>query len=151
MPPFDPSGAPPPPPNYPPQYGSYPQPGGYPPAPPGYANADEKTFALVAHFGGAVGSIVTGGVLGFVGPLIAYLAKGNQSPTLRAHAVAALNFQILWSIIAFVGVLTACILIGWFVILAAMAMQIIFGIVAGLKANEGILYRYPGSPSFIKG
>ena len=29
------------------------------------------------------------------------LAKGHQSPTVRAHAVAALNFQILWSIIGF--------------------------------------------------
>src|SRR5258706_44006 len=55
--------------------------------------------ALVAHFGGAVGMLVTGGVGGWVAPLIVLLAKGNQSPTVRAHAVNALNFQLLWSIV----------------------------------------------------
>lgn len=111
---------------------------------------DDKTYALVAHFGGALGALVTGGVLGFVGPLIAYLVKGQQSPTVRAHAVAALNFQILWSIIAFVGWLTSCLLIGFLIAFVALAMQIVLGIVAGLKANEGVLYRYPASVSFIK-
>lgn len=89
-------------------------------------------------------------MLGFLGPLIAYLVKGQQSQLVRAHAVAALNFQLLWSLIAFVGVLTSCIGIGVIAILAAMAMQIIFGIMAGIKANEGQFQRYPGSPSFFK-
>ncbi len=46
-----------------------------PPPPPGYANSDEKTWALVAHFGGAAGNLFCG-FLGFVAPLIALLAKG---------------------------------------------------------------------------
>lgn len=124
--------------------------GGYGAPPPGYANNDDKTFALVAHFGGAAGALVTGGVLGFVAPLIAYLVKGQQSPTVRAHAVAALNFQVLWSIVAFLGWLGSCLLIGIPVLLVAMAMQIIFGILAGVKANEGQPYNYPASPSIIK-
>ena len=49
------------------------------PPPPGYANSEEKTWALVAHFGGAAGMFVLGAVFGWVAPLIALLAKGNQS------------------------------------------------------------------------
>ncbi|HEX6686127.1 MAG TPA: DUF4870 domain-containing protein, partial [Candidatus Limnocylindrales bacterium] len=65
-------------------------------APVGYANNEEKTWALIAHFGGAAAALVSGGWLGWVPPLVAMLAKGNESPTVRAHAVAALNFQGLW-------------------------------------------------------
>jgi uncharacterized Tic20 family protein len=104
----------------------------------------------VAHFGGAAGMFLGGGVLGWLAPLIALLARGNQSPTARAHAVAALNFQLLWSVIALVGWILTCVLIGVLIGLAAMVIGIIFGIIAGLKANEGQLYRYPMSINFIK-
>lgn len=137
----------------PPPAGGYPYPsaaGGYGAPPPGYANSDEKTFALIAHFGGAAGAFFLGGVLGFVAPLIAYLAKGQQSATVRAHAVAALNFQVLWSIIAFIGLLTACFLVGIPILVLAIVMQVVFGVIAGVKANEGQLYRYPAAPTFIR-
>jgi uncharacterized Tic20 family protein len=127
--------------------------GGYQPGPgvppPGYASSDDKTWALVAHFGGALGMFVGGGVLGFVAPLIAYSVKGQQSPTVRAHAVAALNFQILWSAIGVVGWILSCVTFG-LITVAAMIVGIIFGIIAGIKANEGQLYQYPMSLSIVK-
>lgn len=118
--------------------------------PPGYASSDEKTWALIAHFGGAAGMFISGGWLGWVGPLISLLAKGNQSPTVRAHAVAALNFQLLWSIVGVVGWLLACIVIGFLAVGLAVALGVIFGIVAGVKANDGQLYQYPLSARFVK-
>lgn len=140
--------APSPPPYTPPPGGGYPTgPGG---PPPGFPNSDDKTWALIAHFGGAAGMLIGVGCAGWLPPLIALLAKGNQSPFVRAHAVAALNFQLLWSIVGIVGWMLFCIVIGWFGILAAMAMGIIFGIVAGLRANEGQFYRYPASINLVK-
>src|SRR5690348_1997805 len=115
----DPNVPPPPPPGgYPPQ-GGYPPPGAYPPpgpaAPPpvGYPTSDDKTWALIAHFGGALGMFLGAGTGGWLAPLIALLVQGQKSPVARAHAVAALNFQLLWSIIGVVGWALACILIGF--------------------------------------
>lgn len=34
--------------------------------------------------------------------------------------------------------------------IAVVVIQILFGIIAGMKANEGQAYRYPMSTSFIK-
>jgi uncharacterized Tic20 family protein len=139
---------------YPPQGGGYPPAGGGyyggGPAPAGYANNDEKTWALVAHFGGAAGALVGGGAGGWIAPLVALLAKGNESPTVRAHAVNALNFQILWSIIAIVGYITMCIFIGFLITLAAWIIATVFGVIAGLKATNGELYNYPMSIKMIK-
>lgn len=117
---------------------------------PGYANSEEKTWALVAHFGGAAGAFVGAGGAGWVAPLIALLAKGNESPTVRAHAVAALNFQILCTIVSIVGWITACIFVGFIAIAAAVIAGTIFGILAGIKANEGELYRYQPTISLVK-
>jgi uncharacterized Tic20 family protein len=138
----------------PPPGGSYPPGGGYQPGPgvppPGYASNEDKTWALVAHFGGALGMFISGGVLGFVAPLIAYAVKGQQSPTVRAHAVAALNFQILWSIITVVCWIAACAVIGFFLAPIAILIEIIFGVIAGVKASNNEQYNYPLSYSFIK-
>ena len=161
-----------PPPGYntpPPGYNPPPQ-GGYgppPPAgpPPGYPSGEDKTYALVAHFGGAVGSLISGGVLGFVGPLIALLARGNQSPVVKEHARNALNFFIPISAAAVVlfiagvcqGYLGGGLLLGlllgtvlWLLHVAVWLLGTIFGIIGGVKANEGTVYRYPLSFPIIK-
>jgi uncharacterized Tic20 family protein len=156
-------GYPPPGGGYPPQ-GGYAAPGydtpgygapgygapGYGAPPVGYANNEDKTWALVAHFGGALGGFVGGGAAGWIAPLVAMLARGNQSPAVRAHAVAALNFHILWSIIAVIGYITMCLLFGFIIVAVAWLVTTIVGIIAGIKANEGQLYRYPMSVSMIK-
>ncbi|HEY6592611.1 MAG TPA: DUF4870 domain-containing protein [Asanoa sp.] len=147
---------------YPPSGGYPPAGGGYPPAgtpgagyygaasPAGYATNDEKTWALVAHFGGAAGAFIGGGTLGWVAPLVALLAKGNESPTVRAHAVAALNFQIVWSVVTIIGWALVFCIVGIVIVPIASIIAIVFGIIAGVKANEGQLYRYPMSINLVK-
>jgi len=94
--------------------------------------------------------LVGGGAGGWVAPLIALLAKGNQSPVVRAHALAALNFQLTWSIVGLIGLVTTCIVIGFIVFPIAMLIGLIFGVVAGVKANEGQLYQYPLSVTMVR-
>ncbi|WP_305788810.1 DUF4870 domain-containing protein [Symbioplanes lichenis] len=125
-------------------YGQQPygqQPYGQPGA--GAAN-DDKTWILISHFGGAV--------VGFIAPLVGFLARGSQSPAVRAHAVEALNFQITWAIATVVASIIAGCTFGllFFLPIVTWAVVIIFSIIAGLKANEGTLYKYPMTYRFIK-
>ena len=147
-----------PPPGYPPS-------GGYSqrPPPPGYPSHDDKTWALITHFGAAGGVFISGGVLGFVAPLIALLGRGNQSPTVREHAKAALNFFIPLAAVAFLLILLrSCgslhlgllgslysALLG-LVIGVLWIVGIVFGVVGGIRANDGQVYRYPLNLSLIK-
>ncbi|MEV4412621.1 DUF4870 domain-containing protein [Catellatospora sp. NPDC049609] len=114
------------------------------PAPVGYANADDKTWALIAHFGGIV--------VGFLAPLVAMLVKGNESPTVKAHAVEALNFQITATIAYVVTFILSVCSLGFLFFLPFIVwiLVIIFCVLAGMKANEGQLYRYPGTLRLIK-
>jgi uncharacterized protein len=140
-------GTPPPPQYGAPQYGGGQQYGGQP-AP--NAAQEDKTWILVAHFGGAAGALIGGGTLGWIAPLVAMLARGQQSPYVRTEAIKALNFQILWSIIAVVCWALTCIVIGAFLAPIAALIAIIFGIIAGVKASNNEPYNYPMSYNFIK-
>jgi uncharacterized Tic20 family protein len=126
--------------------GGYGQPGGQP-----AGSGDDKTWILVAHFGGAGAQFITGGWGGWIPPLIAFLVQGPKSPNARQHALAALNFQITWSIVtAAIWIVTTCLglfipfagLLGIFV-LASWAIGWIIGLIAGIKANNGEQYTYP--------
>lgn len=164
--PFAAPGSYPPPGNYPPP-GAYPPPGGQPagypaggyggptggyggPPPAGFPTNDDRTWALIAHFGGAAGAFLGAGTAGWIAPLVALLAKGNQSPTVRAHAVSALNFQLVWAIVALVGYVLFCAIIGFAIVPVAVLVGGIFGIIAGVKANNGEQYRYPMTISLVK-
>jgi uncharacterized Tic20 family protein len=125
--------------------------------PPGYANSDEKTWALIAHFGGAAGVLLLGWG-GFIAPLIAMVGKTN-SPTVRAHAVRALNFQLTWLGISVALTLALCCLtvatlgvggVGFVLLGVPYVIAIVFGIIGGVKAVDGHLYQYPMSINLVK-
>jgi uncharacterized Tic20 family protein len=127
--------------------GGYPSGPGYPPA--GFATNDEKTWALIAHFGGALGAFLGGGAGGWIAPLVAMLTKGTESPTVRAHAVAALNFQLTMTIAAIIGWTIGCLLL-FIPGVVVMILAIVFGIIGGMRANEGQLYRYPLTINLVR-
>jgi uncharacterized Tic20 family protein len=102
-----------------------------------YARDDERTWALTAHLGGIFFS--------FAAPLFVLLAKGNESPTVRAHAIEALNFQITWGAVLIVTSIVGVCSFGTlaFLPLIAWAIVIVFSIIGGTRANQGQVYRYP--------
>jgi uncharacterized protein len=125
--------------------------------PPGYANSDEKTWALIAHFGGAAGVLLLGWG-GFIAPLIAMVSK-SDSPTVRAHAVRALNFQLTWLGISVALTLALCCLtvatlgvggVGFVLLGVPYVIAIVFGIIGGVRAVDGHLYQYPMSINLVK-
>lgn len=104
---------------------------------------DERTLALVAHLGAAIASIVSAGLLSFLLPLIIYLVKREDSEFVADQAKESLNFRITLLIgyiisvpLIFVGVGLCLMPIIWLV-------DLIFGIIAGMKSYDGERYRYP--------
>jgi uncharacterized Tic20 family protein len=96
-------------------------------------------WALLAHFGGAL--------ISFIAPLITFLAKGDESSTVRAHSVEALNFQLTWAIASVIASILAVCSFGTlsFLLFITLAVMTIGGIIGGIKAADGQLWRYPVS------
>ena len=109
--------------------------------PTGVPTQDERTWGMVAHLAALAFFIFPFGNI--LGPLIVYLAKRDHSAFVAAHAKEALNFNIT----VLLGGLVSCLLLLIFIGVLFGALIILFWlvmtIVAALKANEGLPYRYP--------
>ena len=135
---------------------SYTQP---PPPPAGTPSAEERQWAMFAHLSALLGGLVTGWVGGwgwFLGPLIIWLVKKDTMPFVNDQAKEALNFNItitiIFVILAILGFATLGIgflLIGPLMLIIGLA-ALVFIIIAAIKSNEGVAYRYPFALRLIK-
>lgn len=103
---------------------------------------DAKTIALIAH--------LLGIIVGFWGALIIWLLKKDDHPFINEQAKEALNFQITVVIASFVSGLLCLVLIGLPLLFAVIVGNLVFSIIAALKANDGVHYRYPFAIRLIK-
>jgi uncharacterized Tic20 family protein len=111
-----------------------------PPPPPtgetsGAPSKDERTWAMLAHLSGII--------FGFLGSLVIWLIQKETMPFVNDQAKEALNWQITLAIgwvvafvLSFVGVGIVLYPILW-------VLDLVFCIMGGMKANEGVPYRYP--------
>jgi uncharacterized protein len=129
-----------------PPTGGPPQGAYHPPA--AAVSSTERNWALAAH----VGSIVTAAVavgLGLIAPLIVLLAKGEESPYIRRHAVESLNFQINALAYFIVFGLLVLVLIGIPLLIVYGIFWLVCVIVATVHAANGEDYRYPMTIRFV--
>jgi uncharacterized Tic20 family protein len=106
-------------------------------------NRDPRMWAMFCHLA-ALATFVMPGVGLVVGPLVVWLIKKEQYPFVDEQGKEAVNFQISMLIYFAIGalLLLACG-IGVFVMIAVGVLDLVFMIIAAIKANEGYHYRYP--------
>jgi uncharacterized Tic20 family protein len=108
-------------------------------------------MAMLAHLSGILASLVSGTFAGFAGPLIIWIIKKDESPFVADQAKEALNFQLTLMILVLLcwaGLILTCGLL-FFLPIIPFVLQLIFGVIAGMKANEGEYYRYPVNIRFV--
>ena len=103
---------------------------------------DARTMALLSH--------LLGIFTFFLVPLIIWLIKKDEDKFIDDQAKEALNFQITIMLGWFVAFILSFIAIGVILFPVLMIGNFVFGIIAALKSNEGIAYRYPFILRLIK-
>ena len=101
-----------------------------------------RTWCVICHLSALAGFVIPGAGH-ILGPLIVWLVKRGESAEIDAHGKEALNFQIsmlIYNVVA--GIL--CLLVIGFALLAVLhVLNVVFVIIAALRASEGQMYRYP--------
>ena len=131
-----------------------------PPPPSGTPSTEERQWAMFAHLSALLGGILTSGWAGsigcFIGPLIIWLVKKDTMPFVNDQAKEALNFNITVAIVFFALFLLALLTLGIGLVIS-LPLWIIIGIawlvltiIAAIKANEGVAYRYPFTLRLVK-
>jgi uncharacterized Tic20 family protein len=106
--------------------------------------ADARQWGMLAH--------ILAGLTAFLGPLIIWAVKKDDHPFAKDQVTEALNFGItvtfaymaLWIFSFIVSVLVP--LLGLLLIPVSPLVwvgAVIMGILAGMKAKDGVRYRYP--------
>lgn len=103
---------------------------------------DARMWGMLCHLLGLFTS--------FVGPLIVWSLKKDEDPFIDNQGKEALNFQITVAIAWVVSAVLAAVCIGVFLGIAVSIVDLVFAIIATVKANNGEAYRYPVSIRFIK-
>ena len=126
-----------------------------PPPPPsgGTPGAEERQGAMFAHLSAIVAAVIG---LSFLGPLIIWLVKKDTMPFVDDQGKEALNFNItvlivfaiLW-ILTFITFGIGILLTGPLMFIVGLAALVLV-IIAGIKANEGVAYRYPFAIRLVK-
>jgi uncharacterized Tic20 family protein len=105
-------------------------------------NRAARMWGMFAHLA-AVTGFITGGIGCIVGPLVVWLIKKEDYPFVDDQGKEAVNFQITMLIYAAAALLLAFLCIGFILLPVVGVVDIVFTILATIKANDGVRYRYP--------
>jgi uncharacterized Tic20 family protein len=96
----------------------------------------DKIWSMLSHLSALLG-------VGFVLPLVVYLAMRHESEYVAVNAREALNFHISVLIYSLCCIPLVFILIGIPLLLVLGFGSLVLAIIATIKASDGLCYRYP--------
>ena len=114
----------------------------------GAPTQDERTWGMLAHLAAFAGFIVPFGNV--FGPLIVWLVKRDRSAFVADQGKEALNFNISVLLGAAVCGVLVFVFIGILLGVALFIFWLTLTIIAGIKASEGVTYRYPFALRLVK-
>jgi uncharacterized protein len=110
--------------------------------------APDRTWDVLCHVSALAGFILPLGNI--IGPLIVWLIKKQEMPSVDAHGKESLNFQISVTIYMLVSAILVLVLIGLLLMVVVAIGALVLIIVAAVKAGNGEFFRYPLTIRFIK-
>jgi uncharacterized Tic20 family protein len=113
------------------------------------SDRDAQQWAMFCHLAG-LAKYVPIPFSNVLAPLILWQIKKEQSPFVDDQGKEAVNFQITVTIYVIISCLLFCVGIGVFILPLVGVFDLVFLIIAALKANQGELYRYPLTIRFMK-
>lgn len=107
----------------------------------------DRQWILLSHVGTLIGYAVPFGNI--IVPLIIYSMK-KESPLIREHSRRSLNFQLSITIYILISFVLMLVLIGILIVGVLVVLQLVFVIIATIKADKDELYHYPLTIEFVK-
>ncbi|MFC7020853.1 MULTISPECIES: DUF4870 domain-containing protein [Haloarcula] len=102
---------------------------------------DEQTWAVILHASAFTGLVVPFGNV--LGPLLVWLIKKDESAFIDESGKAALNFQLTWTMLMLVALLTLLVGIGFLLVPVVAVAWIVIVVLATVRASDREVYDYP--------
>jgi uncharacterized protein len=111
------------------------------------ADKEERMWAMFTHLGAFAGHFFPFGNV--IVPLVIWILKKDQYPLVNDQGKESINCQISYSIYIIVAALLCFVVVGFVILPVVYLADVIFVIIAAIKANEGVRYRYPAIFRFV--
>ena len=102
----------------------------------------DKIWSMLSHLSALLG-------VGFVLPLVVYLAMRRESEYVATNAREALNFHISVLLYGLCCIPLVIILIGIPLLMVLGLGSLVLAVIATIKASNGLCYRYPLTLRFV--
>ena len=122
----------------------------------GEIDKQERKWAMFCHLAGLAGiSPLLPAVGSVVAPLVIWQLKADEFPFVAEQGRRAVNFQLSMLLFAIISVIICFVsIVGAFLVPVVFCVfslvDVIFVLIAAVKANEGWHYRYPFAIRFFK-
>lgn len=100
----------------------------------------EPTWCMVMHLSQLL--LFVGGV-GIAVPIVLWVISKDRSEMANRHGSTMMNWIISWFIYTTVAALLCLFFIGIPILIGLIILQVVFPVIAGIKANDGRSWSYP--------
>lgn len=111
-------------------------------------DAETRRWAFLLHLSVLAGFALP--IAGLIIPIVIWQLKKPDLPGIDAHGINALNWIMSLILYSIIGVVLIFAIIGIPILTALGVVAIVFPIIAAIKANNGEVWKYPLSISFLK-
>lgn len=105
-------------------------------------------FCMLMHLSQLLNIILP--FVGVIMPIVMWATNRDKSPIIDDHGKVIVNWLISATIYSIISTLLIAIGIGVLLLLALGICSLVFAIIGGLKANDGVVWQYPLSIRFLK-
>ena len=109
---------------------------------------DANQWSMFLHFSMLAGFIVP--FAGLIVPIVLWQMKKEEYPIVDVHGKVVVNWLISSFLYGVVCFILSFIVIGLFLFPVLIVICVIFPIIGGIKANDGVVWEYPMSLKLIK-
>ncbi len=114
----------------------------------GIPDKEQRNWGALCHVSALIGYVFPLGNI--LGPLVIWILKKDEMPFVDDQGKESINFQITVLLAFIVCAILTLAIIGFFLFALVAIYQIIAIVLASIKANEGVNYRYPYILRLIK-
>ncbi len=106
-----------------------------------------RQWAMLLHLSLLAGFLVP--FAGLIVPIVIWQVKKTDLPGLDPHGKMVVNWMISACLYAILCFLLIFVIVGIPLILALCLVAIVFPIIGAIKANDGVLWKYPLTITFL--
>jgi len=112
------------------------------------SDKDARMWSMILHLSMLSNFVIP--IAGVIAPIVIWQIKKDEYPIIDVHGKNAVNWLITAFIYSIIFFILMFAVVGFFLLIILGICATVFPIIAGIKANNGEVWKYPLTFQFLK-